>query len=74
MAAGDLGVCTVVVNVTDMDRAVAFWTEALGYRVREPEVDPEFTVLVDPEGRKLPVSLQIADKIPDDPAPVHRRQ
>jgi len=71
MAAGDLGVGTVVVNVTDMDRAVAFWTEALGYRVREPEVDPAFTMLVDPAGHKMPVSLQIADKIPDDPSPVH---
>ena len=67
----DLHLGTVVVNVTDMDRGVRFWTEALGYRVREEHPDPEFTMLVDPDGRGTPVSLQIAGDIPADPAPVH---
>ena len=29
---GDLHVGTVVVNVTDMQRAVSFWSQVLGYR------------------------------------------
>ena len=34
-AAGDLHLATVVVNVQDMRRAVAFWCAALSYRPRE---------------------------------------
>lgn len=68
---GDLHLATVVVNVTDMDRAVAFWTAALGYRTRDPAPGAEFTVLVDPDGRKPSVSMQLADSIPAEPAPVH---
>jgi catechol 2,3-dioxygenase-like lactoylglutathione lyase family enzyme len=68
---GDLHVGTVVVNVTDMDRAVRFWSQALGYETREAGPGPEFTTLVDPAGRGPAVSLQIAGEIPADPAPVH---
>jgi catechol-2,3-dioxygenase len=42
---GDLHVGTVVVDVQDMGRAVAFWTAALGYRTRESERDLEFCVV-----------------------------
>jgi catechol 2,3-dioxygenase-like lactoylglutathione lyase family enzyme len=69
--AGDLHLATVVVNVQDMDRAVAFWSTALGYRRREPTTDPEFTMLVDPAGRRVPVSLQKADDPPQEPVRVH---
>jgi catechol 2,3-dioxygenase-like lactoylglutathione lyase family enzyme len=68
---GDLHVGTVVVNVTDMDRAVSFWSQVLGYRTRDANVDPEFTTLVDPARRGPAISLQAADEIPADPAPVH---
>jgi catechol 2,3-dioxygenase-like lactoylglutathione lyase family enzyme len=37
---------SVVVNTNDMDRAIAFWTQALGYEVRSG--DESFTVLHDP--------------------------
>jgi catechol 2,3-dioxygenase-like lactoylglutathione lyase family enzyme len=60
-----------VVNVQDMLRAVEFWCAALGYRVREAEPDPRFTTLVHPEGRGLPVSLQLADAPPREPVRVH---
>jgi catechol 2,3-dioxygenase-like lactoylglutathione lyase family enzyme len=69
---GDLHVATVVVNVQDMRRAVDFWCAALGYRQREPEADPgRFVMLVHPEGRHTPVSLQLADAPPREPVRVH---
>lgn len=68
---GDLHLATVVVNVQDMERAVAFWSAALGYRPREAEWDPEFMMLVDPAGRGLPVSLQLTDAPPREPVRLH---
>src|SRR3954447_2571297 len=68
---GDLHVATVVVNVSDMRRAVEFWSAALGYRPREAEWDPEFMMLEDPEHRRLTVSLQLTDETPTQPVRVH---
>ena len=68
---GDLHVATVVINVQDMRRAVDFWCAALGYRQRDAEMDPEFVMLVHPEDRHLPVSLQLADGPPGEPVRVH---
>jgi catechol 2,3-dioxygenase-like lactoylglutathione lyase family enzyme len=68
---GDLHVATVVINVQDMRRAVDFWSAALGYRPREGEPDPEFVMLVDPERRHIPVSLQLTDAPPREPVRVH---
>lgn len=69
--AGDLHLGTVVINVQDMDRAVDFWTAALGYVQREQDRDPEFMMLVDPAGRRLPVSVQLADSPPKEPVRIH---
>jgi catechol 2,3-dioxygenase-like lactoylglutathione lyase family enzyme len=53
---GDLHLATVVVNVQDMDRAVAFWCAALGAtRVEDwpyPQ-DADFVVLRDPDGNEF---------------------
>ena len=68
---GDLHVATVVVNVQDMERAVAFWEAALGYERREADWDPAFMMLVDPQHRRLPVSLQITGTEPQEPVRVH---
>ncbi|MDX6301047.1 MAG: hypothetical protein QOF53_2261 [Nocardioidaceae bacterium] len=68
---GDLHVATVVVNVSDMRRALDFWSAALGYRPRESEWDPEFMMLEDPDRRRLPVSLQLTDATPSQPVRVH---
>lgn len=68
---GDLHVATVVINVRDMKRAVTFWSAALGYRAREEDWNPKFMMLVDPEGRRLPVSLQVTDHPPTQPVPIH---
>jgi len=68
---GDLHLATIVVNVRDMERAVRFWTAALGYRRREPDWDTQFQMLVDPRGRYLPVSLQLTDSAPREPVRLH---
>jgi predicted enzyme related to lactoylglutathione lyase len=68
---GDLHVATVVVNVLDMERAVAFWSAALGYRPRDAAWDPEFMMLQHPDGQRLPVSLQLTDQQADRPVRVH---
>jgi catechol 2,3-dioxygenase-like lactoylglutathione lyase family enzyme len=68
---GDLHLGTVVVNVQDMKRAVTFWTAAIGYQQREQAWDPEFMMLVDPTGRQLPVSLQLASSSSSEPVRVH---
>ena len=68
---GDLHLATVVINVQDMSRAADFWTAALGYVQRERDCDPQFMMLVDPAGRHLPVSLQLADSPPKEPVRVH---
>jgi len=68
---GDLRLATVVVNVKDMRRAVDFWTSLLAYETREAEWDDEFMMLVDPRHQHPSISLQAADAIPTDPAPIH---
>jgi catechol 2,3-dioxygenase-like lactoylglutathione lyase family enzyme len=68
---GDLHLATVVVNAQDMERAVAFWSAALGYRRREEHSDPDFQMLVDPGGRRVPLSLQRTDSAPREPVRVH---
>ena len=71
---GDLHVATVVINVGDMERAVSFWSEALGYEPREEDWNAEFMMLVDPLDLHLPVSLQHSDDRPLQPARVPTRQ
>jgi catechol 2,3-dioxygenase-like lactoylglutathione lyase family enzyme len=66
--AGDLRLGSVVINVRDMNRAVRFWTGALGYVQREQEWDPEFIMLLDPDRRRLPICLQLTSA--PAPAPV----
>jgi len=68
---GDLHLATVVVNVQDVRRAVEFWSAALAYQSRETSWDPDFMMLVDPKGRGLPVSLQLAQQPPREPVRVH---
>jgi catechol 2,3-dioxygenase-like lactoylglutathione lyase family enzyme len=68
---GDLHLATVVVNVQDMKRAIAFWGAALGYRPREDTLDPSFMMLIDPGGKGLPLSLQKAEESPREPVRLH---
>ena len=69
---GDLYLATVVVNVQDLRRAVDFWSAALGYRPREEDLDDEeFIMLIHPEGRHLPLSVQRTDAPPREPVRLH---
>lgn len=69
---GDLRLAAVVVNAVDRDRAVAFWSAALGYRSEGMTgPDGQFAKLVDPEGTGPSVLVQRTEEIPKDPAPVH---
>ncbi len=68
---GDLHVATVVLDVQDMTRAVAFWCAALGYRPREYEPDPDFMMLDDPRDRHVTISLQRASQPPTEPVRLH---
>ena len=61
-------VSTLVVGVSDLDRAVAFWSQALGYRPAD-EPTPG-TVLVDPAGRGPSIDLRIADQSSGDRSPM----
>ena len=54
---------STVVNVTDLKRAITFWTQALGYEVRYEDLD--FAVLFDPDRRWSNLSLQLSDKPKD---------
>lgn len=58
--AENLHLGTVVVDVKDMERAVSFWSAALGYQPRGSRLDPYCMVLVDPAGKGVPLSLQTA--------------
>ena len=49
---------STVINVADLDRAIRFWTAALGYEVRGR--DPDFSVLTDPRREWSNVSLQLS--------------
>jgi catechol 2,3-dioxygenase-like lactoylglutathione lyase family enzyme len=53
-----LRIGSTVVNVTDMPAAVAFWTEALGYVVRDGKPEPDWVVLSPPGGGWSNLSLQ----------------
>ncbi len=53
---------TIVMGAAEVERGVAFWSAALGYRVhRFPDSDNDFTILVPPDGEGTRVALQRAD-------------
>jgi catechol 2,3-dioxygenase-like lactoylglutathione lyase family enzyme len=68
---GDLHLATVVINTSDMHRGVDFWCAALGYAPRESTWNPEFMMLQHPDGRGLPVSLQLTEPDHLQPVRVH---
>lgn len=49
---------TVVLGADDVDRAVSFWSDVLGYEpVRFPDSDDDFTILVPPSREGTRVAL-----------------
>lgn len=55
-----LYVGSTVINTTDMEKGIDFWTNALGYVVRHS--DPTFAVLTNPDRRWSNVSLQLTEE------------
>ena len=59
-----------MLGVDDVDRAVAFWSEVLGYEaIRFPDADDGFTILRPPSGEGTRVALQRSET----PAEAHPR-
>lgn len=53
---------TVVIGADDVDRAVTFWSEALGYGpVHFDDAENGFTILVPPSGEGTRVAVQEAE-------------
>lgn len=59
MTAHALYLGRLVLDTTDMDRALAFWQAALGYELRHR--DAHFAVLRDPRGKHPPLGFQPAE-------------
>lgn len=56
-----LSVGTVVIGVDDLHRAVAFWTQALGYvPKREVGIDDDFMILVPVTGHGTHLALDVS--------------
>ena len=65
-----LGAGVLVLGVDDVERAKAFWCEALGYEVRN-NFGGWTTVLVAPEGDGLKIALQRSETPPQDYPRLH---
>jgi catechol 2,3-dioxygenase-like lactoylglutathione lyase family enzyme len=55
-----LYVGSTVINTTDVEKGIAFWSAALGYVARHS--DATFAVLIDPNRRWSNVSLQLTEE------------
>lgn len=64
-----LSVGTVVIGVDDIHRAVAFWTQALGYVTKHQlTADDDFTILVPADGPGTHLALDVSET-PAQPHP-----
>jgi catechol 2,3-dioxygenase-like lactoylglutathione lyase family enzyme len=66
-----LGVGVVVLGVVDVQRAAAFWTQALGYRLRGEPFGGWATVLVPDSGTGALIALQRSESPPPDRPRMH---
>ena len=66
-----LNIGVVAVGVSDVERAAAFWCEALGYETRQDGFGGWSMVLVPPEGSGTKIALQRSDTLPQDHPRVH---
>jgi catechol 2,3-dioxygenase-like lactoylglutathione lyase family enzyme len=61
----------VALGVTDVQRASAFWSAALRYRLREDGFGGWATVLVPPDGAGPAIALQLSQTLPEDHPRLH---
>lgn len=66
-----LRIGSTVVSVTDLPRAVAFWTAVLGYVVRDDRHDEDFAVLCRPDRNWSNLSLQLTSAAKTGPNRLH---
>jgi len=66
-----LTVGSVVLGVTDVQRAAAFWSAALGYRLREDGFGGFAHTLVPPHGACPMIALQVSQTPPPDHPRMH---
>jgi predicted enzyme related to lactoylglutathione lyase len=67
-----LSVGTVVIGVTDLHRAIAFWTEALDYvPKREVTAEDDFMILVPVTGSGAPLALDVSASPPQEHPRMH---
>lgn len=66
-----LTVGVLALGVGDVERAVSFWCEALGYEVRRDGFGGWATVLIPPSGSGLRIALQLSQTPPDDRPRLH---
>jgi catechol 2,3-dioxygenase-like lactoylglutathione lyase family enzyme len=66
-----LTVGVLALGVGDVERAVSFWCEALGYEVRRDGFGGWATVLIPPSGSGLRIALQLTQTPPDDHPRLH---
>ena len=50
----------IVVNVNDLERAINFWTAALGYKLQDQF--PTFAILADPRREWTRLTVQLTDR------------
>jgi predicted enzyme related to lactoylglutathione lyase len=61
----------VVLSVADMGRAVGFWSQALGYEVREGGAGAEWSSLTPAGGLGTGLGLQLSTTVPEKHPRVH---
>lgn len=66
-----LSIGTVVVGVSDVGRAVEFWTKALGYVPRDDEYDETWAVLVPPGGSGTHLALGLSETPVEEHPRIH---
>jgi Glyoxalase/Bleomycin resistance protein/Dioxygenase superfamily. len=66
-----LGIGTVVLGVSDVPRALEFWSRALGYVPRDGEVENDWVVLVPASGAGAHLALALSESPVQDYPRVH---
>ncbi|MBV6697040.1 VOC family protein [Kitasatospora aureofaciens] len=66
-----LTIGSLVLGVSDMPRAVAFWTAALGYAPRNGVVEEDWTVLVPADGNGVQLALGFSESPVQEHPRVH---
>jgi predicted enzyme related to lactoylglutathione lyase len=66
-----LRVGVLALGVADVQRAATFWSEALGYKLRDDVFGGWATVLSAPDGSGISIALQRSDTAPQDHPRLH---